>query len=86
MLVRGRIDFYYADPIVTSYLIRKMGYAGQLAHLPLSHIIDQGSLVQMRFGLRRSYPNAKQVIEEIDTAIQKVMTQELHNKIIHRYI
>lgn len=86
MLVRGRIDFYFADPIVTGYIIRQMGYAGQLTHISLAHIINQGSLAQMRFGLRRSYPDAHKVIEEINTAIVKTITPELHQKIVSRYI
>ncbi len=86
MLLRGRIDFYFADPIVTGYIIRQMGFAGRLEHISLAHIIKQDNLAQMRFGLKRSYPEAEKVIQEIDIAIQKTITPELHNKVIGRYI
>jgi len=86
MLLRGRIDFYFADPIVTGYIIRQMGFAGRLEHISLAHIIKQDKLAQMRFGLRRSYPSAQKVINEIDWAIQETITPELHQKIVSRYI
>ncbi len=86
MLLRGRIDFYFANPIVTGYIIKQMGLAGHLEHISLAHIIKQGSLAQMRFGLKRSYPEAEKVIQEIDRAIKKTITPELHNKILSRYI
>ena len=86
MLLRGRIDFYFADLIVTGYIIKQMGLSGRLEHISLTHIIKQGSLTQMRFGLKRSYPEAEKVIQEIDMAIQKTITPELHNKVIGRYI
>jgi len=86
MLLRGRIDFYFADPIVTGYIIKKMGLAGRFEHISLAHIIKPSALAQMRFGLRRSYPEAEKVITELDTAIKKTITPALHNKIIGRYI
>ncbi len=86
MLLRGRIDFYFADLIVTGYIIKQMGLSGRLEHISLTHIIKQGSLTQMRFGLKRSYPEAEKVIQEIDMAIQKTITPELHKKLVRRYI
>jgi len=86
MLVRGHLDFYFANPIVTGYIIRQMGFVGRLENISLSHIFNQGALAQMRLGLRRSYPSAQQVINEIDWAIQETITPELHQKIVGRYI
>jgi len=86
MLIRGRIDFYFANPIVTSYIIKQMGLAGHLAYISMAHIINKGNLTQMRFGLRRSYPSAQNVINEIDMAIKKTITPELHNKVVRQYI
>lgn len=86
MLVRGHLDFYFANPVVTGYIIRQMGFSGRLAYISLAHIFKQGSLTQMRFGLRRSYPNSKALIAHIEMAIQQTITPEVHDEIINRFI
>lgn len=86
MLLRGRFDFYFADPIVTRYLMRQEGIEGQLEGISVGHILKQDKIVQMRFGLRRSYPEAEKVVAAIDSAIKQTITPEVHHSIVNQYI
>ena len=86
LLARGRIDFYFADPLVTNYQIRHLNLVNQLASSPLGYIINQDNRTNMCFGLRRSYPNAEQLIKKIDASIKQVITPDLREEVINRYL
>ncbi|MEH6823536.1 MAG: transporter substrate-binding domain-containing protein [Motiliproteus sp.] len=86
MLLRGRIDFYFADPLVTGYKIKTAGLNGLLDSAPLGYIVDQNRETEMQFGLRRSYPEAEKLIVDIDTTIKKIITPELRKNIVSRYL
>ena len=86
LLARGRIDFYFADPLVTNYKIKKLKLENKLASAALGNIIHQDNVTEMCFGLRRSYPNADQLIKKIDASIQQVITPSLRQEVISRYM
>jgi len=85
MIERGRIDFYFADPIVTGHLIKQIGLTEKLDSFPMGSIVGRKK-IPMRFGLRRSYPDAEKVIELIDELIIKALPTARHDSIINRYL
>jgi len=86
MLLRGRVDFYFADPIVTGYIIKQVGLSGLLESIPMGDLIKQDSITQMKFGIRRSYPEAQKVVDAVDLAIRNIITPDLHRTIVNRYL
>jgi len=85
MIERGRIDFYFADPIVTGHLIKQIGLSGKLVSFPMGSIVGRKK-IPMRFGLRRSYPNAEKIIDRIDALIIKALPPDRHDIVVNRYL
>lgn len=84
MLLRGRADFYSADPTVTRFKLKQLGLLDKFGSAPAGYV-DGGRPIQMHFGLRRSYPDAAAVVAIIDAAIKSAITPQRHQSVMARY-
>ncbi|WP_193366654.1 substrate-binding periplasmic protein [Pelagibius marinus] len=84
MLLRGRADFYYADPLVTWIQLAELGVLDKFFSIPADYV-TKGHRGAMSFGLRKTYPDAQAVVARVEEAIRTEITPDLHDGIIARY-
>ena len=84
MLLGGRADFYYADPLVTRFQLRELGLLDRFFSVPADYV-TKGHRGAMSFGLRKTYPDAQAIVARVEEAIRTDLTPDLHDQVIARY-
>lgn len=85
MLEAGHVDFALADPHTMQFKMRELGYEGRLSSVAGSHIFDQRPET-IHFGLRKTFPGARAVINKVDERIRTTLSFDLHQRIMARYV
>ncbi|MGF1630485.1 MAG: substrate-binding periplasmic protein [Kiloniellaceae bacterium] len=84
MLLAGRADFYYADPLVTWIQMGELGLLDRFFSIPADYV-TKGHRGAMSFGLRKTYPDAQAIVARVEEAIRTEITPDLHDQVIARY-
>ncbi|MCX2725130.1 substrate-binding periplasmic protein [Roseibium salinum] len=84
MLASGHADFYFADPMVTRFKLRELGLLHRITSIPGAYV-ENARRNDMKFGLRKTFPDARAIVEKVDEDIRSRISPSLHADIVARY-